>query len=161
MLLPNTRLNDARLSPDGTQIVTAAGDNHVYVWNKSNGQQLMALNEEKVGGEPFDLGAPFDLTPGTTPKTGYICAKFSPDGNFIAGGNEQGRVSVWDAKTGKQLLKLTGHVGRVTSLDFGLDGNRLLATGEDTKVYVWNISSKDMNNGSVRERIKRLDTSDK
>jgi WD40 repeat protein len=135
------RVNEVHFSPDGASVAAATADTRVYVWNLKSGAEEFRLEEEKVGGEQFDVPPPIDLTPGATVRSGFLCVKFSPDGNFIAGANEYGRVCVWDARTDKQLLKLTGHIGRVISINFSADGSRIASCGEDSSAYVWRTSS--------------------
>lgn len=149
------RLNEIHFSGDSKLVLAAGGDSSVHVWNITSGKEELVLTEEKVGGEQFDVPAPIDTAPGTIVRTGFICANYSPDGRLVAGGNEFGRIAVWDAKTGKQLLKLTGHAGRIVFLGFSRDGNRLLSRGEDGRVFLWAIPTSDT--GIVLEKnIQRL-----
>jgi WD40 repeat protein len=154
------RVNEVHFSLDGNTVLASAGDNKVHLWDATTGQSLREFTEEKLGGEPFDLGAPIDFTllPGSFVRTGFISAKFSPDGNFIAAGNDNGRICLWDAKSGKQLLKLAGHVGRITSIVFNRDGSRILTCGEDGKANVWDISLAEANTKVARESIRHLIT---
>ena len=67
--------------------------------------------------------------------------EYSPDGRFLATGHFGGDVSVWEARTGRQLATLKGHKGRLFSLAFSPDG-RTLATGgafDDHAIMMWEI----------------------
>lgn len=152
------RINDIHFNSDGSSILAAAADGHVRLWSTVTGKGMLDLVEEKLGGEPFDVGAPIDLTlaAGTIVRVGFLCARISPDGNFIAAGNDNGRLSVWDGRSGKQLLKFRGHVGRVTSLAFDHEGKRLVTCGEDGQANVWNVSASDINSDAERENTRRL-----
>jgi WD40 repeat protein len=155
------RINEVHFKPDGTCVLAATSEGHVHLWDGETGQEVLLLSEEKLGGEPFEIGASADLTlpPGTIVRMGFLCANFSPDGNCIAAGNDSGRLSVWDTRSGKQLLKAQGHIGRITSLAFSHDGSRILTCGEDGKAKVWDISTLDENNQAAQDIIRRL-TSD-
>ena len=45
-------------------------------------------------------------------KGGVLSVAFSPDGRVLASGHGDGRIRLWDAKTGKLKRMLTGHNGR-------------------------------------------------
>ena len=47
-----------------------------------------------------------------------------------------------DAATGRELLNLRGHTGRVNSVAFSGDGTRLASASQDKTVKVWDLSAK-------------------
>src|SRR6266516_8123899 len=62
----------------------------------------------------------------------------------MVGGDEDGHVSVWDARGGTQLLRLAGHHGAVTSVAWSPDGSRLGSGGgsrDGGELVVWNAHS--------------------
>src|SRR5262249_25515916 len=67
---------------------------------------------------------------------------FSPDGRFVATAagddfSSRGEAHVWEADTGKRLFSLSGHIGRVNSVAFSSDGERIVTAGADRTVRVW------------------------
>jgi WD40 repeat protein len=50
-------------------------------------------------------------------------------------------VVLWEAETGKERQRLTGHEAPVTSVFFHPAGKLLLSTGEDQTVRMWNLST--------------------
>ena len=68
---------------------------------------------------------------------------FSPDGKTLAtGGHEDHAVYLWDASTGKQLRRFTGHQGTITALAFSPDGRRLISGSADSTALVWDVTGK-------------------
>jgi WD40 repeat protein len=77
----------------------------------------------------------------------------APDGTWLATGDSDGTVRIWDPATGRQRATLTGHTGSVTAVAIAPDGTWLatasgawlatasgdwLATGDsDRSVRIW------------------------
>jgi len=59
---------------------------------------------------------------------------------FVSAGNHQNLV-LWDAKTGKVIRSLKGHVGVVNVVRFSKKGGRIAAGGEDHVIRIWNVKS--------------------
>jgi WD40 repeat protein len=73
-------------------------------------------------------------------KGSILKIAWSPDGDFIATGNQDATVHFWYRKTGRDL-EMSGYVSKIRELSW--DANScLLATGGGAAVTVWNCSGK-------------------
>src|SRR5262249_38056265 len=67
----------------------------------------------------------------------------SPDGRFLATGDEGGAIRLWDAVTGNERAYLAGHGNAVTALAFSGDGRFLISGSADTTALVWSLRGLD------------------
>ena len=66
----------------------------------------------------------------------------SPDGARVLGGSRyDGKLRLFDVRTGKELRRLPGHAGWVTCVAFSADGARALSGGADGTVKLWDVAS--------------------
>jgi WD40 repeat protein len=64
---------------------------------------------------------------------------FSPDGQLVLTGNQDGIARLWDAKTAGKKRDLAGHAGPVLSVAFSGDGRFAFTGGEDKVVLLWSL----------------------
>jgi WD40 repeat protein len=68
------------------------------------------------------------------------CMAYSPDGNLLAVGMDDGTISLRDSHTLKVIRVIRGHRGTIEDIQFSPDGS-LLATGaSDGTLRIWGIS---------------------
>jgi serine/threonine protein kinase/WD40 repeat protein len=70
-----------------------------------------------------------------------IDVAWSPDGDLVAAGNNEPRLTIWDATTGRLRYNLPGHTNSITSVDWLSDSKRrvLVTGGLDGTARVWTI----------------------
>jgi WD40 repeat protein len=70
----------------------------------------------------------------------FRSVRFSPNGQYVAAGNEDHVFRIWNIRTGQLMLRWTGHQNAVQSVAFTPDGKGLVSGGYDKKLKYWNIS---------------------
>ena len=84
------------------------------------------------------------LPPGVRPvKPGghlarVACLAFSPDGQRLLSGSEDGALILWDVQSGEIVQRLEGHQGFVAACAF-LPGDRVVSGGAGGEVFVWDV----------------------
>ncbi|HEY5729789.1 MAG TPA: BMP family ABC transporter substrate-binding protein [Anaerolineales bacterium] len=143
-------------SPDGEQLVTAASDETVKVWNVSNGSQELKLDGRFAAWSPDENQLAVVSADGTVrmydpvtgkqiPLPGQVDAKlsmaFSPDGRrllTVAYGN---LPIIWNSKTGSELTAFPGHTDFIGNAVFSPDGTRILTASDDGTARVWDAGN--------------------
>ncbi len=117
----NPTLHDWVMTPNGSYFAVAStltnGNGMVYVWDKNSIKPI-----HQISGK-------------------YSTLSFSPDGKRLAGGSEEGRISVWSVPEGRQLNSFALHRASVHCLTFSPDSRRLAAGDSLANVTIWNADS--------------------
>jgi WD40 repeat protein len=126
-------------SPDGARILTGARstnthgwDEKTLVWDARTGMFLFNL-KGRLGPKTEQT---FNLDLGHEEQS----AAFSPDGTrIVTVGGQFGahEATVWDVRTGAELLVLTGHTSPVLCAAFSPDGMRIVTGCQDGTAKVW------------------------
>ena len=66
---------------------------------------------------------------------------FSPDSKFLATGDSQASVSLWDTASGSEYFSFKGHTDKVSSVAFSSDGQILASGSNDRTVKLWDIKT--------------------
>lgn len=105
------------LSPDGLSLASASLDGTLRLWTVATGECRMVLPG----------------SPGT-----QEAVTFSRDGQFLVSGGDGGTLRLWDAVAGCCLRATDrAHKTGITSLSLTPDGTRLISTGKDNAVTIW------------------------
>jgi WD40 repeat protein len=119
-------------SPDGTRIVTGGADGTAKVWDAKIGTPLFELKGR--------TRSSLSRSQLSIHRLGAQSVSFSPDGTRIGtvggplGAHE---ATVWDARTGTELLALIGHTSFVLCASFSPDGTRIVTGSADGTAKVW------------------------
>jgi hypothetical protein len=106
----------AACTPDGRQVVSCGADRTLRVWD------IDGDGAYKLGDSPFEIG----------------CLA-ATEGRVLAG--QGATVRVWDLTTGKESLRLTGHMDAVRAVAVSADGRLALTGGDDRTLRLWDLPS--------------------
>jgi WD40 repeat protein/predicted Ser/Thr protein kinase len=171
-------------SPDGQWVASAGSDRTVRVWRATDrqdvavlhghtgavirvaftadGRRLASLSSDlrTLGWRGDGTVRVWDVNPRATlpvlrGHTNYVYpVAYSPDGRWIASGDWDGAVRLWDAATGEPCATLP-HPGVVRTLAFGPDGRWLVtACDGDDRLRLWDVAT-----GRVRKEVRGPGTS--
>jgi WD40 repeat protein len=67
---------------------------------------------------------------------------FSPDGRWLAVGDTNCQIKLWEVSTMQEMVTLTGHTGWVRDVSFSADSQLLASASSDGTVRIWDIASQ-------------------
>ncbi len=88
--------------------------------------------------QPVPQTVPDTLWTKITGPQSVNSVRFSPDGNYVAAGTDQGHIYIYNSLTG-ELLKQFYHPKGVEELAFSIDGKYLASCGDDGLARIWDI----------------------
>ncbi|MBI5708306.1 MAG: hypothetical protein HZC36_15085, partial [Armatimonadetes bacterium] len=96
-------------------------------------------------GLSFGVQSPYGAELHLVPQTGHAfsvsSAVYSADGRRILTSSDDKTARVWDAGTGRELMKLEGHSHVVNSAVYSADGRRILTSSYDKTARVWDAET--------------------
>jgi RNA polymerase sigma factor (sigma-70 family) len=119
-------------SPDGKLLVWADGEGVLRVWDFEQGKLLHELPSIS---ERFPANR-------STRNFGAFSAAFAPDSRLLAFAGWNGRIILWDPRTGKEIRQWAAHADAVTSVSFSGDGKMLASVGlTDSAIRLWEVAT--------------------
>jgi len=148
--------------PDGAMLSSVGVDGSIVVWDLAARPRYAFLpqgpgrvrcaafgadNRVLATGNPTATVALHDLVAHESralhdvpaASAGAACLAFAPDGATLAVGQQDGKITLWDAASGCIRSTLDGHTGFVASLAFAPDGATLASSASDRSVRIWDL----------------------
>src|SRR5262249_39772749 len=116
-------------APDGRTLATSASGGLVRLWRGATGEGLCRIG---VG----------------TSVRGKTFLASSPNGKLLAVGHHDKTVRLCDAITGKEIRRLAGHEGAISSVAFSADSRVLASASKYEIARLW-----DVENGKQLHRL--------
>ncbi|GKZ88422.1 HIR complex subunit [Aspergillus niger] len=146
------------VSPDGSRLVTAAGDGYVRIWST---EAICNTDDPENASKPKQLAS-------MSNHSGTIhTVRFSPNGKYLASGADDKIVCIYTLEANppshastfgsneappvenwRTIRRLIGHDNDVQDLGWSYDSSILVSVGLDSKVVVWS--------GTTFEKLKTL-----
>ena len=86
------------------------------------------------------------------------CVAWSPDGQWLASGHNDGKVYLWEVARGHEIRRFRDHTDVVSSVAFAPDGRHLYTGSFDRSACLWEIATGEMLRRFTgpRDRIRQL-----
>ncbi|XP_061314193.1 U3 small nucleolar RNA-interacting protein 2 [Pezoporus flaviventris] len=118
------------VSPDDRFIFSASKDGSLIKWEVESGKKLCVVPGGKRGTEEQHMGHASHI----------LCMAISSDGKYLATGDRNKLIMIWDTATCKRLHIFTGHRDAVSGLSFRKGTHQLYSASHDRCVKVWNVA---------------------
>lgn len=143
ILLTETEINAAALSPDGKRLATATNDRITRIWNAETGKLVKELkgflNESLDNGLGLDPESYWQYN-----ISRYVenrqSIKVSPDEKFVVKAIGP-KVQLWDLQKGRVIRSFEGHERGVVCFEFSPDGKHLFTGSGDHTIKMWEVST--------------------
>jgi WD40 repeat protein len=129
----------ANLTP---RVLVPAGWDPVQDLEVSPNGEFIAVGRQSAGVEVIDTRnsrVVFSMSMG---DLGAWAVALSPDGRFVAGGDGDGRVVVWEVSTETEVTSSDHHSGPVVSLEYSAEASQLVSASNDQTAIIWDVDPR-------------------
>ena len=113
-------LQRATLDREGNRAATAGDDDKARIWDIATAQSIVLQH------------------------TGKLCSvRFSPDGQELLTGCEDGYAWIWDLGSRQVKFRLGPHAKRLTAANYSADGKHVATSSVDGTAQVWDLSTRE------------------
>jgi len=153
-------------TPNGANIISTSRDKTARIWDANSGELVDKIEGLDSFNSAFALDAAGNrlavvrednelLLRALDAKTDQLstldrpsnawctCIAFSPDGNLLAAGWDNGMITVFAPDAPNNRLRLVGHTEPISAVTFSPDGCWILSGSRDTTLKIWDAISGD------------------
>ncbi|QRW07602.1 Vegetative incompatibility protein HET-E-1 [Ceratobasidium sp. AG-Ba] len=117
-----------------------------------DGQSIVCIHEDKLTLLDAYTGK---VIAGMIDKEVYRCfvisVAYSPDGSIIVSSRQDGKIHLWNARTGEQIGRaLEGHTDAVNAVAFSREGNRIVSGSDDITLRIWDVQTRRQVGSSLK-----------
>jgi WD40 repeat protein len=165
-------VNAIAFSPDGACLASGGRNGRIRLWDVKDGRHIQSIftgcldeiwsvafspdgrtlavaghnNQDEKENICF-LGISYDNTFGRITNIGdsRITARsisYSPDGRYLASGDDDYTIRMWNASDHSSVVVLQGQSGLVLSVSFSPNGKLLVSAGSDGSVRFWSVENE-------------------
>ncbi len=125
-----------RYSPDGQLLASGSQDRSVRLWSVRPHTQPHTT----VSSSQFDSKPDVRVLHGHTNWVWSLA--FSPEGDILASGSDDGNLRLWDVSEGKSIHVLDDHAHYIFDLAISADGQQLVSASQ--VVRLWNLHGQSL-----------------
>ncbi|MEP2024664.1 MAG: caspase family protein [Reichenbachiella sp.] len=146
ILIADTEINSATLSPNGQYIATATNDRVTRIWNVQGGK--LEKNLQGFLNHVVDNGLGLDPESywqfNISRYVGYReVIRVSPNERWVAKARGSS-VQLWDLTKGRVVRSFDGHESGVISFEFSNNGEHLFTASADKTIKMWEVSNGEL-----------------
>ncbi len=134
--------NLATGKPSSTRIIplpSAQPFRYAYEWNFDRVVKALRNGDTEI----WDLRAGQEILHlGGDGRIMDSAVAFSPGGEYLATGNMEGVIQVWNLENGEELFTIQGHTGLVHNIAFSPDGKYVASASGDGTTRLWDAESR-------------------
>jgi len=119
-------------SPDSTRVYSASKDAGLVVWELGTGNKLFKIPGGRKGQESYHVGH----------CNTVLALAVSTDGKFLASGDMDKLIHIWDTSTMSRVHTFKGHRDAVSGLVFRRGTHTLYSCSFDRSVKIWSVDEK-------------------
>ncbi|MCD4834381.1 MAG: hypothetical protein K8R31_11340 [Bacteroidales bacterium] len=116
-----SKINSIEISPDSKSIVAGTQDGKISIWDVNDTTKANVINDES--------------------KIAITAVKYNNTGNWLATGNSNGDIMIWDSKTFEAIENLEGRKSRINDIDFNIDDKLMATSSQDGTARMWDCTN--------------------
>jgi len=168
ILAHDDKVWDADFNHDRSRVVTCSQDGSLRMWDAESGSELWEMRPHNAKGLRTLRTVEFDNSGKSLVVNGYLVASvhdaesgaelarfssindnrfqsssFAPDGSWVVTTSEDGPCFLWNPKNGTLVHSFEGHHGRVLHADISHKLDRVVTSGVDRTIRIWDANTGD------------------